>query len=387
MNVCIIGVGSELLLGQIANTNAQYLSRVLNEAGHHVLEHIVVGDNAKRLKAVLERALQTYDGIILTGGLGPTKDDLTKQTVAEVLNQKLVTDEEALKYIKNYFKAQQRMMTPNNKQQALVIQGAHVLKNDVGMAPGMMIEKNHQKIVLLPGPPRELKPMVSKYMMPHFTEDNETIYSEVLRFAGIGESAIETELMDLINAQTNPTIAPLAGAHEVTIRLTGNGSNQQQCEKVIEPVKRQILNRVGEYYYGSNDVTLEGSVMSQTQHTIAIYDGVTDGNLNMRLKQVDDEHFLQGYMLHHPQFIDEKVDIETQLHQSAYFVQSLYNTTHAISLLFKHHTVYIGLFNGKALEVIRFNITQQQLRTPDRNSNYIMIEWLNWLKSASINKK
>lgn len=387
MNVCIIGVGSELLLGQIANTNAQYLSRVLNEAGHHVLEHIVVGDNAKRLKAVLTRALQTYDGIILTGGLGPTKDDLTKQTVAEVLNQQLVTDEAALEYIENYFKVQQRVMTPNNKQQALVIRGAHVLKNDVGMAPGMMIEKNHQKIVLLPGPPRELKPMVSKYMMPHFTEDNGTIYSEVLRFAGIGESAIETELMDLIRAQMNPTIAPLAGAHEVTIRLTGNGSNQQQCEKVIEPVKRQILNRVGEYYYGSNDATLEGSVMAQTQHTIAIYDGVTDGNLNMRLKQVDDEHFLQGYMLHHPQFIDEKVDIETQLLQSAYFVQSLYNTAHATSLLFKHHTVYIGLFNGKALEVIHFNIAQQQLRTPDRNSNYIMIEWLNWLKSAAISKK
>lgn len=146
MKICIIGVGSELLLGQIANTNAQYLSRVLNEAGHDVLEHIVVGDNAQRLKSVLERTLNAYEGIILTGGLGPTKDDLTKQTVAEVLEKDLEIDTEALDAITSYFEAQRQVMTPNNRQQALIIKGAQVLKMMLAWHQVCLSKKNSKRL-------------------------------------------------------------------------------------------------------------------------------------------------------------------------------------------------------------------------------------------------
>ncbi|REH98253.1 CinA family nicotinamide mononucleotide deamidase-related protein, partial [Staphylococcus felis] len=233
MDVCIIAVGSELLLGQITNTNAQYLSKKLNEAGYHVKKHIVVGDNKARLTQVSKNALEQFDIIIYTGGLGPTKDDLTKQTIAQMLNKSLVMDSEALIYIERYFKAQGKVMTPNNKQQALVIEGAHVLKNKVGMAPGIFVEYGNKAIVMLPGPPKEMKPMVDYELMPLLYQEDQTIYSEVLRFCGIGESQIETELIDLIETQDNPTIAPLAGAHEVTIRLTADGRTVEDCQRLI----------------------------------------------------------------------------------------------------------------------------------------------------------
>ena len=383
MKICIIGVGSELLLGQIANTNAQYLSRVLNEAGHDVLEHIVVGDNAKRLKSVLERTLNAYEGIILTGGLGPTKDDLTKQTVAEVLEKDLEIDTEALDAITSSFEAQRQVMTPNNRQQALIIKGAQVLKNDVGMAPGMLVEKEQQKIVLLPGPPKELQPMVNRYMMPYFNDTENTIYSEVLRFAGIGESRVETELMDLITSQSNPTIAPLAGSHEVTIRLTANDVNQHQCQARIAPVKKEIIDRLGQFYYGSNETTLAARLMHKLEHAVAIYDGVTEGALNVKLKPSDQRDLVKGYMLHQAQFVTSTADIYTQLFESACFVQALYDVQDAVSVLFEDDMVYIGFLTGNTIEVVEVAVSEQQLKLFERTSNYIMIQWLNHLKKVN----
>ncbi|SUK14861.1 competence-damage inducible protein [Staphylococcus agnetis] len=383
MKICIIGVGSELLLGQIANTNAQDLSRVLNEAGHDVLEHIVVGDNTQRLKSVLERTLNAYEGIILTGGLGPTKDDLTKQAVAEVLEKDLEIDTEALDAITSYFEAQRQVMTPNNRQQALIIKGAQVLKNDVGMAPGMLVEKEQQKVVLLPGPPKELQPMVNRYMMPYFNDTENTIYSEVLRFAGIGESRVETELIDLITSQSNPTIAPLAGSHEVTIRLTANDVNQQQCQARIAPVKKEIIDRLGQFYYGSNETTLAARLMHQLEHAVAIYDGVTEGALNVKLKPSDQRDLVKGYMLHQAQFVTYTADIYTQLFESACFVQALYDVQDAVSVLFEDDMVYIGFLTGNTIEVVEVAVSEQQLKLFERTSNYIMIQWLNHLKKVN----
>jgi molybdenum cofactor synthesis domain-containing protein len=211
VKVSIIAVGSELLLGQIANTNGQYLSKLLNGIGHSVLEHAVVGDNPERLERVVTNALNNNDTVILTGGLGPTKDDLTKHTVANILGRSLVTDDQALTYIEDYFKQQDQVMTPNNKQQALVIEGSKVLENKVGMAPGMLVETDGKRIALLPGPPKEMQPMAKNELLPHLLDGEQVIFSELLRFAGIGESRVETELIDLIDDQSNPTIAPLAG--------------------------------------------------------------------------------------------------------------------------------------------------------------------------------
>ncbi|MBI5974926.1 CinA family nicotinamide mononucleotide deamidase-related protein [Staphylococcus canis] len=381
MDVCIIAVGSELLLGQIANTNAQYLSKKLNEAGYHVKEHIVVGDNPERLEKVTKRALEQFDILIFTGGLGPTKDDLTKQTVAQTLHKELIIDEEALTYIKNYFKSQDKEMTPNNEQQALVIEGSTVLKNEVGMAPGIFLEHENKKVVMLPGPPKEMKPMVNNGLMPLLHQEGHTIFSEVLRFCGIGESQIETELIDLIDQQENPTIAPLAGTHEVTIRLTANDVSEAASQKRIEPVKNEILRRVGTYYYGSNDTTPERAVMDHQKNPIALYDGVTQGYLYSRLKQEDLNHVLKGYLIDHDVFLDHNLSIDEQLKYSGFFIQQLFNTSEAISILSKGNTVYVGFVKGNQVYKRQFKMSHERNLQRDRSQNYVMIEWLNWIKS------
>lgn len=386
MKVCIIAVGSELLLGQIVNTNAQYISRVLNEAGHHVLEHIVVGDNPERLARVTERALAQYDAVIYTGGLGPTKDDLTKQTVAQILGKELVMDEAALNYIESYFAAQDRVMTPNNKQQALVIEGSYVLANRVGMAPGMYVVHEETHVVMLPGPPSEMRPMVDNELMPYFMQSDQTIFSEVLRFCGIGESQVETELLDLIDAQTNPTIAPLAGKHEVTIRLTASGKDTATCQALIAPIKAEILSRVGHYYYGSDNITPEQAVMDAQQATLAVYDGVTDGLLHARLKQADRHQMLKGYMLHHDSFLQADMSVEENLRIAATFVQSLYETEQAVSLLAMDRTVYVGFLNNDHFEMTTFKMATERNLMRDRSQNYVLIEWLDWLKRQQVSK-
>src|SRR6476660_575339 len=194
MNAEILAVGSELLLGQILNTNAQYLSKQLAELGIDVYVHTVVGDNEKRLTESLELAANRADLVILTGGLGPTKDDLTKETAATFCGRTLVHDEAALRSIESYFEKRNRQMTPNNRKQALVIEGSTVLKNHTGMAPGMYVESDKCKLVLMPGPPRELQPMFELELKPLLIDGSGTaITSRVLRYFGIGESQLETD--------------------------------------------------------------------------------------------------------------------------------------------------------------------------------------------------
>lgn len=252
MNAEIIAVGSELLLGQIANTNGQYISERLAELGINVFFHTVVGDNASRLEDSIKIAKGRADLVILTGGLGPTMDDLTKETISSLLSTPLVYDEESLTYIENYFKVTNREMTENNKKQALVLEGAQILKNDHGMAPGMALKKEGTTYILLPGPPKEMKPMFHSYAVPFLSnaKNEGMIVSRVLRFFGIGESILETKVQDLIDAQTNPTIAPLAGDGEVTLRLTAKCATEKEAQEKMDVVEMEIRARVGEYLYG-----------------------------------------------------------------------------------------------------------------------------------------
>lgn len=185
MNAEIIAVGTELLLGQIVNTNAQFLSKQLADLGINVFYHTVVGDNASRLKSALEIAESRSDLIIFTGGLGPTKDDLTKETISAHLGKNLVLDDAAIRSIEEYFERTNRIMTENNRKQALVLEGSHVLTNDHGMAPGMALTENNHIYMLLPGPPSEMEPMVVHYVQPYLLSKisgREKIVSRVLRF-------------------------------------------------------------------------------------------------------------------------------------------------------------------------------------------------------------
>lgn len=259
MRAEIIAVGSELLLGQIVNTNAQFLSTQLAEMGINIHYHTVVGDNKGRLLDAIQIAESRADILLFSGGLGPTKDDLTKQTIAEHLGTSLVLDEDALQFIEEFFAQRKRPMTENNKQQALVFEGATVLKNHNGMAPGMYYKKDKHAYILLPGPPKELEPMFQYEAKPLIAKqvlNNRMIYSHVIRFYGIGEAELETRLEDLIDQQTNPTIAPLASDGEVTIRLTATGETEEEAWKAIQKVQAEILNRVGKYVYGYNNDSL-----------------------------------------------------------------------------------------------------------------------------------
>ncbi|PLS16747.1 competence/damage-inducible protein A [Bacillus sp. M6-12] len=292
MNAEIIAVGSELLLGQIVNTNARFLSQQLAEHGINVYYHTVVGDNASRLNSVIEIAEQRSNLIIFTGGLGPTKDDLTKETISRHLGKKLVYDENALTSIEQYFARTGRDMTENNKKQALVIEGSSVLPNDHGMAPGMVITVQGISYILLPGPPKEMEPMFLEYAIKNLLaklDKHERIESKVLRFFGIGEAALETEIEDLLEKQHNPTIAPLASDGEVTLRITAKHTSRETCEKMIADTEKEILARVGQYHYGNDQTSLMKELvreLTSRNTTIASAESLTGGMFQEKLTAI-----------------------------------------------------------------------------------------------------
>lgn len=261
MDAEIIAVGTELLMGQIVNTNAAFLSRELNVLGFNVYHESVVGDNEERLLASLELAKSRSQLIVLTGGLGPTEDDLTKQTLAKFLALPLVENKEGMDKILAFFDQLQRKMTPNNRLQALTIQGGHVLQNPNGLAVGTLITQGEATYLILPGPPSELTQMYTKVARPllfNMLPQEDKLYSEVMRFFGIGESQLVTEIADLIHDQTNPTVAPYAKLYEVTLRITAKSKSEDEALALIAKRKAEILARVGEFYYGAgDDLTLE----------------------------------------------------------------------------------------------------------------------------------
>lgn len=253
MNAEIIAVGTELLLGQIVNSNASYLSSELAALGIDVFHHTVVGDNEQRLKEVIEIAEQRADIIIFSGGLGPTKDDITKQILADYLGLSLRIDEKTEQRIIEYFDKMNREMTANNQLQALVIDGATVLDNQTGLAAGMYLEHNKKNFILLPGPPNELKPMFKNEVIPILsvrTENNEMLVSRVLRLFGIGESQLADTLEEIIDHQTNPTIATYAGDNEVSIRITAKEKTPEKCNQLLDEMESQVQKLVGDYVYG-----------------------------------------------------------------------------------------------------------------------------------------
>ncbi|MGN7398913.1 competence/damage-inducible protein A [Cytobacillus praedii] len=283
MNAEIIAVGSELLLGQIVNTNARFLSRQLADLGINVFYHTCVGDNPDRLKGVIKIAEERSNLLIFTGGLGPTKDDLTKETIAKHVNKRLIMNNEALQSIELYFERTNRQMTENNKKQAIVLEDSHILPNEHGMAPGMLLDGGSHAYMLLPGPPKEMEPMFLKYGYPvlrSLLQEEDVILSRVLRFFGIGEAMLETEIEDLIDAQTNPTIAPLASDGEVALRLTAKHKQMDTALRLLDETEKEILSRVGEYFYGYDETSLMHELIKYIKGkklTIACAESLTGG--------------------------------------------------------------------------------------------------------------
>ena len=288
MKAEIIAVGTEILTGQIVNTNAQFLSEKLAEIGVDVYFQTAVGDNEARLLSLLEIASQRSNLVILTGGLGPTEDDLTKQTLAKFLGKDLVFDPQAQEKLDIFFAHRpDYARTPNNERQAQIVEGATPLSNETGLAVGGVSEVDDVTYVVLPGPPSELKPMVLNQLLPKLMTGTK-LYSRVLRFFGIGESQLVTILADLIDHQTDPTLAPYAKTGEVTLRLSTKAVSQEKADQALDILENQILDRqtfegisLRDICYGYGEETSLASVvveeLKKRQKSITAAESLTAG--------------------------------------------------------------------------------------------------------------
>lgn len=292
MKAEIIAVGTELLMGQIVNTNAQYLARGLADIGVGVYFQTVVGDNASRMKEALRLAKSRADLIICTGGLGPTQDDLTKDVLAEVLGQSLVLHQPSMDKMKALFESRGIPMVESNIRQALMLELSEPLANDTGLAVGNAVTHEETHYILLPGPPKEMKPMFDHYARPWIESkmDNvQPLYSLMLKFAGIGESSLEHALIDLIEAQTDPTIAPYAKEGEVAIRLTTRAASADEAAARLKPLEQEIRNRLGENIYAAEDISLEQHLLqtlASQGKKLAVAESCSGGHLSDMLTSV-----------------------------------------------------------------------------------------------------
>lgn len=280
MNGEIITVGSEILIGDIVNTHSQFLSQNLATYGVNVLWHTSVGDNRSRLFEIAKTAFERSDIVIFTGGLGPTKDDLTKEAVCESLGLKLVEDKKVKRQIEEYFKRINKEITKSNYKQALVPQGCLVLENENGTAPGLIIDKENKKAILLPGPPNELIPMFNN-KVTRFLENlcKQTIISHNIYFFNIGESAVDEKLSDLLDGN-NPTVGIYAKESEVRVRVTAKGKSKQECEIKLSPLIAEINLRLGDFIYGIDVGSMQNAVVRSAianNKKIAVAESCTGG--------------------------------------------------------------------------------------------------------------
>lgn len=249
----IIAVGTELLLGEITNTDAVTVARALSELGINAYYQTTVGDNPERLRAAVKIARERADIVITTGGLGPTFDDLTKQVCAEVFGKKLVKNEAALVKIEEYFKKRGKKMTENNESQAYLPEDCTVFENDWGTAPGCAVRDGEKILIMLPGPPRECTPMVRERMVPYLEKlSGAVIVSHSIRIYGMGESEVEHKIREFAENMKNPTLAPYAKDGEVLLRVTGRAATHEEADALTKPVIEKVREILGDLIYGTD---------------------------------------------------------------------------------------------------------------------------------------
>lgn len=303
MKVELISVGTEILMGNIVNTNAAYLAERCAGLGLVCYYQTVVGDNADRLFECIKTAIGRSEVVILSGGLGPTEDDLTKETAAKVMGRKLIPDARQRQEISDYFKKLGKDIPENNWKQALVPEGSKVLYNPNGTAPGIIIESKDNRVILLPGPPAELKPMFEDQVEPYLKElIPDCLYSKTIKICGIGESKVATILSDLIKNQTNPTIATYAKPGEVHLRVTAKAMVEEEARRLVKPMVKEIKNRLGSSIYTTRaEVTLEQDIvelLTANGLTISTAESCTGGMVSSRLINVPgaSEVFKYGFV-------------------------------------------------------------------------------------------
>jgi len=289
MNAEIIMIGSELLLGQIVDTNASFLAQELAKAGINLFYKTTVGDNRQRMAEALRSALERSDLIITSGGLGPTEDDLTREVVAEVVDEPLEFRQDLFDQIEALFKRHGFTMSPNNRKQAFIPRNATAIENPVGTAPGFVAEKDGRSIIALPGVPRELKFLMETFVIPYvrkeFSLGELTISSRVLKLCGMGESRVDAEVGDLIKGSTNPTVGILAEPAQILLRITAKAETESEVKAKIAEMEREIRSRMGSLIFGVDEDTLEGvvhSLLVQREKTLALLETHTGGGIAQR---------------------------------------------------------------------------------------------------------
>ncbi|MDD7411608.1 MAG: competence/damage-inducible protein A [Eubacteriales bacterium] len=286
----IVSVGTELLMGQIVNTDAQFLARRLAALGITMYRQSTVGDNPGRVKEAVREALSRADLVITTGGLGPTEDDLTKEMVAEALGLPMVRHDEVVEGIRRYFESTGREMTPNNLRQADFPEGARLMPNRKGTAPGCIAEKDGKRVAVLPGPPHELIDMYEQQLEPYLLSlSDQVIASRFLHIVGVGESIVETRLMDLFHWES-PTLALYCAPGEVTARLTVRCGKDVDPAPLLEPLEKEIRARLGESVYAEGlDASMPKTVvemLAARKETVSVAESLTGGMLASRLVDV-----------------------------------------------------------------------------------------------------
>ena len=287
MKAEIITVGTEILLGDILNTNCRYLSRELAAMGIEMYYQITVGDNEERLLKTLEESLNRSDIVICTGGLGPTEDDITKEVCAKYFGYELELHKPSLDAMIERFKHMNRVPTKNNEKQAYFPKEAYILKNDNGTAPGCIMEKEGKMIVVLPGPPKEMEPMFENYVKPYLSKlTDDVIESEVLRIIGVGESKVENDILDIIDSQTNPTIATYAKGYECTLRITAKAKSVEEAKELIKPMSDEMKRRFGQSLYATGETSIEevvAKMLVENNLKIAVAESCTGGMVSASL--------------------------------------------------------------------------------------------------------
>ena len=300
MKAEILCVGTELLLGDIVNTNAAYIARELARIGIELYHQTVVGDNQERLKRALNEAFDRADLVVTTGGLGPTFDDVTKETVAAYFGKKMVRNQEAMDRISSYYEKRGIELTDNTKKQADLPEGCIAFQNNHGTAPGLAIEGRGKVVIMLPGPPSEMIPMFDGSAVPYLLQySGKTIVSSTVHFFGIGESLLESRMHEYMLAHNNPSVAPYAKYGEVQVRVTASARTKEEADAMIRPVVAEICRDYGKYLYGVDVGTMQNALVRELRTkglTIAVAEGCSGGNVIKRITEVpgSDQVFEMG---------------------------------------------------------------------------------------------
>lgn len=306
VNAEIIAIGSELLLGQIVDTNSAWIAQQLTGLGVNLYYKTIVGDNPSRMREVINRALDRSDVVITGGGLGPTQDDLTREVIAQVTGRKLIRDRDLLQDLQERFRSRGFIMTANNERQADIPQGATTVHNPNGTAPSFLVEDPRGVIFALPGVPHELKWLFDHEVIPYLRrcfQLDQIIFSRILKVSSLGESNVDHRIGHLIAKSINPTVGVLAHPGQVDVRITAKAANREAASGLIGPMEEKIRKLLGQHVFAADQESMEDSVgklLKQKNLSIAVYEDITGGLVAQRLQKANTMHFVEGTIANNP---------------------------------------------------------------------------------------